>query len=153
MKTNKRTLSLIAALVAAALLVTVTASGALSASQTLASSGSIQVTASINIGLYSDSACTQSAAAITWGTLEPGGAITRTLYVKNTGNSNAVLSMATSNWTPTNAQSGITLSWNVQGRTLAPNEVVQATLTLTVSSTIDAAITTFNFNIQITGTA
>ena len=60
--------------------------------------------------------------------------------------------MQTSNWIPTNAQNGITLSWNAQGRILAPNEVAQATITLIVSPMIDATITTFNFNIQITGT-
>jgi hypothetical protein len=107
----------------------------------------------VDIGVYSDSACTQTATSLNWGSLEPGDQATRTVYVKNNGNTAVSLSVSTTGWSPLNAQQWMTVSWNRQGETLQPNQSIQATITLTVSSSIDSGISNFNFDVTITGTA
>ena len=129
------------------LLVTLLASGALISSKTVASTGIITIT---NIGVYSDSACTQSMASINWGTISPGNSVTRTIYVKNLGTTQVTLSMSRENWAPANANGPITVTWNREDTTIAPNQVTTATLTLSVSSSI-SGITTFSVDIVITG--
>lgn len=131
------------------LLFAITAFGALNVSQTVTSGGTI---VGVNVGVYSDSTCTQSASSINWGNLQPGNSANFTLWIKNTGRSSMTLSMTTSGWSPSNASTGITLSWNQQNTLLTPNQIVQGLLTLTVSPTISTSVTTFNFTTTITGT-
>jgi hypothetical protein len=114
----------------------------------LSSSGTILT---VNVGVYSDSACTQPLTSISWGTISPGSTITRTIYVKNTGTAQITLSMTTNSWNPTSANGPLTLTWDKEGATLTANQVATATLTLTVSSSI-SGITTFSVNIVIAGT-
>ena len=135
------------------LILTVAAAGVLSSSQTVRTAGTLTtIQTSVNIGVYSDSACSQNASFVDWGSLKPGDTTTKTVWVKNAGTANATISMATNTWSPTNAGQSISLTWNQEGKVLAPNQVVQATLTLTVSPSISSSITSFSFNIQITGT-
>lgn len=145
-------LAIVVALTATALILSATAAGVLSSYQTVPTGGTVTTIQSVNVGIYADSACTQPASFVDWGALKPGESTTKTVYVKNGGNAEAALTMSTTNWTPAAAFSAMSLNWNQEGRKIAPNEVVQATLTLTVSVSIDASITSFGFNIQITGT-
>ncbi len=103
------------------------------------------------MGIYADNTCTQNASFVNWGDLRPGENTTKTVWIKNLGTTDVALSVAATDWEPQNAYPSISLSWNQEGRTLVPNEVVQATLTLTVSPDVAENITTFNFNIRITG--
>jgi hypothetical protein len=89
--------------------------------------------------------------SIDWGSREPGDVISRTLYVKNSGNVPAILSMTTENWLPSGANESISLSWNRPAYVLQADDVVSATLTLTISSDIEG-IESFSFDIVITGT-
>jgi hypothetical protein len=61
--------------------------------------------------------------------------------------------MNTSNWTPTNAAQYITITWDQNNTSIAASQVVKATLTLTVSASIDSSITTFSNSITIAGTS
>ena len=143
--------------VAITLLVTIgltlaaTTYAALSTSQSLSSSGSVTVTGTASLGIYSDSACTTSLSSISWGSLTPGGSTTQTIYVKNTGTVPLTLSMATSNWSPTSANGPITITWNKAGTVLSAGQSSSAVLTLTVSSGI-TDVTSFSVQISITGT-
>ena len=131
------------------LFLTVLTSGALTSSQSVQSSGNVTA---VNVGVYSDSACTQNLTSIDWGTLAPGNSTTRTIYIKNTGTDPVTLSMTTSSWVPSNANTYLTLTWNRANYVLNANTSVSATLTLTASASA-GALTTFSFNIVITGTA
>jgi hypothetical protein len=122
---------------------------ALTSSKTMASSGRI---ATVNVGIYKDSACTQTLTAIDWGNLTAGNQANYTLYVKNTGNSRQTLTMTTNAWSPSTASQYITISWDQNNTALNANQVLMATLKVTVSSTIDSSITAFSNNITITGT-
>jgi len=118
-------------------------------SKSLPSTGRIST---INLSVYRDSGCTQTATDIDWGTLTPGTSATYTLYIKNAGNTAETLSMSTSDWSPSTAAAYITITWNRENSTLNANQVLQATLTITVSSSIASNITTFSNLITITGT-
>jgi hypothetical protein len=52
-------------------------------STTVSSTGT--VSASANLGVYSNSACTTPLSSINWGTLTAGGTAIQIIYVKNTG--------------------------------------------------------------------
>jgi hypothetical protein len=132
-----------------ALFVSLLASGAATSSKTIASTGII---ATANLGVYSDSDCTQSLTSINWGTVSPSGSVSRTVYVKNTGTTQVTLSMTGENWNPTSADGPITLTWNRDGTALDANQVANATLTLSVASNL-SGITSFSVDIVITGTS
>jgi len=132
------------------LILTVTTAGVLSVSQTVSSSGTVNVT-TVNVGVYSDQACTQTLTTIDWGAIAPGDSVTRTIYVKNTGNTQISLSMTKANWSPTSANGPVTLTWNRETTTLSAGQSTSAALVLSVSSSI-SGITTFGVNIVITGT-
>jgi len=146
MAMQKATLGTILAIAVMGLVVS--AMGTLVATHTISSSGSVTA---VGVGVYSDSACTNSLSTISWGTLNPGNVTTYTMYVKNTGTMPVTLNMTVGNWSPTSASSYITLTWNQEQYVLQASQVVTAVLTLSVSSSI-SGVTTFSFNITITGT-
>ena len=122
---------------------------ALSTSKTVTSNGRIST---VNVGVYRDSACTQTASSVDWGNLTAGAQTTITLYVKNTGTARETLGMAASSWSPASASQYITIAWDRNNTALNANQVVGAVFTLTVSASVDAGITAFSNNIIITGT-
>ena len=126
----------------------VSALGALVVTRTISSSGSITA---IGVGVYTTSTCTTALSSVPWGTVNPSSVTTYTIYVKNTGNAQETLNMTTSAWSPSSASSYITMTWNQTGTALAAGGVATALLTLTVSSSI-SGITSFSFNITISGT-
>ena len=130
------------------LFLTLITAGLLTTSQTVPSAGTITA---VNVGVYSDSACTQNLTSINWGTLPPGNSTTRTIYIKNTGTGSITLSMTTANWIPSNANTYLTLTWDRANYVLNANVSVSATLTLAASVSA-GNITSFSFNIIITGT-
>jgi hypothetical protein len=103
----------------------------------------------VNIGVYTTSDCTANLTTINWGTVNPGSSYTHTGYVRNNGNVEITLSMETTNWNPTGA-SAMTVSWNYDGRAIAPGQVLGVTWTLGIPSSI-SGIQNFSFDIVITG--
>ena len=148
MKLKKIPSTAIIALAITALALTLTTAAVLSTNQTVPLNGTINA---VNLGVYSDSACTQTVTALTVGTLNPGGTATQTVYVKNTGNVPETLTMTTNNWTPTNAPTYLTLSWNRQNTVLNAGASIQATLTLTAAANT-GSLTTFSCDVTLTGT-
>ena len=105
------------AIALAAVLLTITTMAALSASRNVDLSGTI---VTVNVGVYSDAACSQPCSAIDVGALSPGNTFTQKIYVKNTGTVPVTLSMSTSNWNPVLASNYLTLNWNLQNYVLKP---------------------------------
>jgi hypothetical protein len=126
----------------------ITTSGLLSASQTVPYNGTITA---VNLGVYTDSSCTQTCTALTVGALNPGGTATQTIYIKNTGTVSETLTMTVSNWNPGSASSSLALTWNQQDTVLTAGQSVQATLTLTAASNT-GSLTTFSCSVTVTGT-
>lgn len=130
------------------LFLAIAVSGTLVSSKTVQNSG---IVASSSLGIYSDNACTQGLTSINWGTISPSSSITRTVYVKNAGNTPLTLSLANANWNPASANGPITVTWDQENSVLNVDQVVAATLTLSLSSNTNG-ITTFSFNVVISGT-
>ena len=133
-----------------------TAMGALVTTRTVSNTGNIAVVTpppspTVQLGVYSDSGCTSALSSIPWGTLSPGNTATSTMYVRNEGNVAVTLSIQAADWNPASASSYFTFNWNCTGYVLQPSQVVQALLTLNVSSSI-SGITSFSFDITVTGT-
>lgn len=116
--------------------------------RTISSSGTIKA---INVQVYSDEACTNPIGSINWGNREPGDTVTRTLYVKNTGNAPMIISMTVGNWSPSVASTYITITWNREGTSLSAGSSTSATISLSVSSSI-TGINSFSSDITIEGT-
>jgi hypothetical protein len=126
---------------------TVTSYGLLSTFRAIPLSETISV---VNVGVYSDSGCTQNCTSLNVGTLSPGGTVTQTIYIKNPGTVPETLSMTVSNWNPTGANSSVSLSWDQQNLVLSAGQSVKAKLTLTVASTV-GNLTNFSCDITFTG--
>ena len=148
MEFKKLSKAAIIALAITAILLTVTTAALLSTNQTVPLSGTITA---VNLGLYSDSACTQTCTALNVGTLNPGDSATQTVYIKNTGTVSETLTMTANNWSPSSASSSLTLTWNQQNTVLTANQSIQATLTLTAASST-GSLTTFSCSVTVTGT-
>ena len=145
---NKRLFCFVALALAVGVLVGSTVTyAALQGSLTIPTSGSIFA---VNVGVYSDSACTQNLTSISWGAVSPGESVDRTVYVKNTGTAPITLSMSTSGWSPAAANGPISISWNRGGTALNAGQSTAATITLSTISGI-SGITDFNVNIIVTG--
>ena len=138
----------IIALTITAIFLTVTTAALLSSNQTVPLSGTINA---VNLGVYSDSQCTQTVTALNVGALNPGGTATQTVWVKNTGNIPETLTMTVNNWNPANAASSLTLTWNRPNYVLNAGAVVQATITLTAAANT-GSLTTFSCDVTLTGT-
>ena len=128
------------------------AMSATSTSKTVSNSGAVK---GIGVGIYQYSNCSSPVTSFNWGILDPGANVIKTVYIRNEGNSQATLSMTTSNWHLSNATSSwnlpnapssITLSWNYTSQTLTVNQVIPVKFTLSVSSSI-SGITNFSFDI------
>jgi hypothetical protein len=136
-----------------ALVVTVLAMcawGALVGTFTVSNRGTIGVRSSSSaLGIYSDSGCASALSSISWGTMGPGDVSIATMYIRNEVSSAVTLSMTENNWDPPSASDYFTLGWNLDGYVLQPNQVLQALLTLNVSSSV-SGITNFSFDILIT---
>jgi hypothetical protein len=116
--------------------------------KTISNAGTVKA---IGVGVYSDQACNNPVTSISWGTIDPGSSINKTVYIKNTGNNAVTLTLATSNWNPASASSYMTLTWDYNGQTINVNAVIQVKLTLSVLSTV-SGITNFGFDITIVAT-
>jgi len=86
-----------------------------------------------------------------WGTISLGTTATKTVYIKNVGNTQLTLSLSLSNWNPSTANGPLTISWNKESATIAANQVISATITLAVSPSA-SGFTTFSVDAVITGT-
>jgi hypothetical protein len=107
---------------------------------------------SINVDIYADAAAATKLTSLQWGTLTPGGTVTKTVYIKNAGNTAETLNMTTTEWAPALASSALSLTWNRESSVLAAGAVVPATLTLQVAAD-PGSVTSFSMNIVISGTA
>ncbi len=144
----QRSIALIVAVVASAVVVTSLSLALLVSNRTVPNSGNISA---VGVLVYWDSSCTNQTTSINWYTVDPGAAKSYTVYIKNNGTSPERLSMTTTTWDPSTAQNYLNLTWNRNNYLLNEGASVSATLTLTVSSSI-TNVEDFHFNIIITGT-
>jgi len=100
------------------------------------------------MGVYNNWDCTTATTYLDWGTLEPGSTKSITVYIRNEGNHQATVFMTAENWYPVDASSYMDLGWSYSGEVLDPMDVVELTLTLSVSPTVEN-IVDFSFDVTI----
>jgi len=105
----------------------------------------------VGVRVYWDPNCTSLCSSIDWGTLSPGDLAGVTVYIKNTRDVDAVLSLTTGNWTPANVSAYLTLSWDYGNQTLAPGQVQKVQMELYCDPRTDWS-TAFSFDITIRAT-
>jgi hypothetical protein len=103
----------------------------------------------VGVEAYWDAGCTDEVTEIDWGTLEPGFQTETAFYVKNQGNTPVTLSLGVEAWSPSEAQTYMSLDWDYDGRPVNPDTAIPVRMTLTVSTDI-TGITAFSFQIVIT---
>ena len=103
----------------------------------------------LNLKVFSDQACTQDLTSINWTTLSPGQSRTVTCWLKSISTMNASLTIVPSNWFPVQAANYISLSWDREGYSIVPGEVVAAALTLQVNGAI-WNVSSFSFDTVVT---
>ncbi|MGB9135185.1 MAG: hypothetical protein WCC63_06350 [Candidatus Bathyarchaeia archaeon] len=122
--------------------------GLLFGSKTINNEGNVNT---IGVGVYSEATCINEVSTIDWGYVVPGSTKNVTVYVRNEGTIPMTLSMTVDNWVPAGASTYMVLSWNREGSQVDAQSVLQAVLTLSVSSSI-SDVSSFSFDITITGT-
>lgn len=88
----------------------------------------------LGVEAYFDTNLENKTEAINWGTIWPGSSQNVTLYIKSISNIETTLDLNTTNWNPTNLSDYMNLTWNYNGTTIHPSEIIQVTLTLSASS-------------------
>jgi hypothetical protein len=130
----------------AATILTLGALGLLTAEVRIPGTGNI---VAVNVGVYSNAACTSPLVTINWGSIGPGENKQVTCYMKSLSNVQTTITLSAINFNSTQASQYLSLSWNRQGYNAAPGEVVQATLTLQVNSAVQG-LAGFSFDCVIT---
>lgn len=100
--------------------------------------------ATINVAGFQEAACINPLTTLTWDPINPGENASTLIYVNSTGTIPATLNLTTSEWSSANAEANVTLTWNLEGKTINPNSILEATLTLAVASDVED-LTTFSF--------
>jgi hypothetical protein len=113
--------------------------------KTIVRAGSIE---GINVGIYWDSACKNTADHIEWGTMAIGSSKNQIVYIRNEGSKEAYLSMSTSDWMPHQATKYILFSWNYSGQSIPIGQIIPIQMSLEVKDNIRDTLE-FDFNIQI----
>jgi len=137
----------VAGILVALVLLDGTVMGTLLGQVTLPNLGTVKA---MGVGVYWDIGCSNTVTSVNWGTVAPGSMNDVTVYIKNEGNAAETLSSTAENWSPPTASIYMSLTWDYAGQVIGVGEVVQVTLSLTVSDTIEG-ITSFSFDIIIVG--
>jgi hypothetical protein len=145
---SKFSVGIIIALVVTGLLITATTLGLLSVSQEVSFDGTITT---LNVGLFLDQDSTQNCTSLSWGGVYAGESVSKTIYVKNTGDLPLTLSMSITDWNPKSANGPLSMTWNRENYVLDPEEVIDVALILTISENVEQ-LSTFGYNMLIIGT-
>jgi hypothetical protein len=103
-----------------------------------------------SLDIYSDRTCTNKISSISWGQLNVGESVNKTVYVKNTGTTTLTLSLVQADWYPESTINSTTCLWNRENTKLAPNQIVSAILILTATGNFNAP-TNFSVDLNIVG--
>jgi hypothetical protein len=101
-----------------------------------------------SIDLYWDQACTNVVQSINWGTLAGGQATNVTVFVRNEGADNTILSLDISGWSPLEAANYLTVEWNYSGTPIPSGQTIPIMLMLSVDDSI-SGVTDFGVNVTV----
>jgi len=90
--------------------------------------------------------------SVAWGWIEPGETLTKNFWLHNDGNVPLTVTLSTYGWTPLEAETYLTLSWDYANQTIDPDAKLGLTFSLTADPVIDIPLPSFNFTALITAT-
>ena len=102
----------------------------------------------IEINLYVDSECTKRLSTITWGSVVAGKSASSTVYVKNEGTVDVVLSLEIENWVPESVENYVEVDWDYIGGELRPGRELKIIFYLDVAGNTPE-VSVFSFDIII----
>jgi hypothetical protein len=102
------------------------------------------------VEVFWDRNCTQGVSSIDWGSLTPGETKAVSVYVQSKSNETCILILMPTGWNPPAVANYLELSQDYENKKIQPREVVEVTLSLTVSRSV-AGVTNFSFNIIVEG--
>ena len=155
LRSSKKTMLLIAAVSLISILSTSGIAVYLSTyhNYTIPSFGTIKT---IGVEAYWDQELENETTTINWGVIWLGASTNATLYIRSVSSTEIILQLYPSNITPHGISEYIDLSWNYNGTSLSPNDVIEVTLVLSTSgdySFVDYLVTNkvkgFNMEIHI----
>lgn len=88
----------------------------------------------VGVEAYWDPNCENKMETIDWGTVWPKSSQNVTLYIRSVSNVKTTLNLTTSNLNPVELSDYLNISWNYDGTTLNPNEVIPVTLSLSFTT-------------------
>lgn len=129
-------------LVAISLMVMVASTYGLISSLTIHEAGTISM-----VKAYWDAACTQPVVDIDWGAVLPDSSQTRTIYLKNFGETMVNITLEITNWSPGNAGNYMKASWDREAEAIPSGIALQTVVELTVFPNItETSINVFSFD-------
>jgi len=109
----------------------------------------------MGVEVYWDSNLSNKTERIDWGTSLPGSTKNVTLYIQSASNVEVTLKLNIDNWHPDDLSDYLSIFWDYNGESLAPDEITQVSLSLSTSSStslvrylIDHNVQNFNFDIH-----
>ena len=105
--------------------------------------------------IFEDAELSISLTQINWGTIVVDRSVDTdsiaqyTFYMVNSGNATGEYEMNVINWNMPEAEAAITVTWDITGVTIEPNQSIPVTLTLSISPQISYEVTNFSFDIVI----
>ena len=102
----------------------------------------------INIEFYEDSECTNKITELNWKIMKEDDKVTKTLYLKNTGDMPVILNMKVSEYIPSDIRELISLSWDMEGLSLNPGESTPAQFSFSLNKLIKG-IDEVGYNITV----
>ena len=155
LRSSKKTILLILIVAIASITITTTISILLSKIYHL-NVPSLATIKTIGVEAYWDPNRENKTETIDWGTIWPGSSKNVTFYIRSVSNFEATLNLNATNWNPANISDYMNLSWDYNGTTIRPSEIIQVTLTLSASPSnsfihylIANDVKDFNFDIVI----
>jgi len=102
----------------------------------------------LGVEAYWDQGLSNRTETIDWGMVFAGSSRNVTLYIRSISTIETTFELRTANWTlrdsdnrivigPSQTSPYMNLTWDYNGKTVYPNEVIQVTLTLSSSSSLD----------------
>ncbi|MCW4016736.1 MAG: hypothetical protein NWF06_10235 [Candidatus Bathyarchaeota archaeon] len=88
----------------------------------------------IEVEAYEDANCGTAKEMFDWGELMPGNISTQLVYIKSVSNFVVTLNLNLTDWSPPEISEYITITWDYNGTTLKPNDVIPIAITISVSS-------------------
>ena len=136
LRSSKRTILLILITVMITLVISVITSIWLSRTINFHVS-SLATIKTLGVEAYWDRSLENKTEKVDWGTIQLGSSQNVTFHVRSISNIETTLNLNATNWNPANISRYMNLTWNYNGTTVRPSEIIQITLTLSASSSSD----------------